>query len=1136
MNRLIYALFLIVASASTALAGDEEIMRPLQLTSGPVGPDYKPGVILSPAGWPSDFQPRDFPSILRDPALPNEPDGLLWRRMRSAHPGLKPLELLTQSPAELRRYLAASQDASGPDTVHMLALRVDFLQDGAGSGSTTLDGSFDLRHPDSARIAVDPPPHNRTYFERHMAAIARYFYKQSGGSLIIDWDLYPAQEDSAYHLNDTADYGPWDIAHGDEDLLSTAERFVRDAFAAADTSAEPPDFRKYESFVLIHAGADFQGDMNWDSPYDIPSFNIYLSDPVTVQDSTFAIDLIMVTPEQVSQDRFLGAANGVMVHEYGHQLGFYDLYNVLTFYPQVGMFSLHDSGDQLYGTVWDEYQEMYVFVRGAIPASCDPWQKMMFFPRGVRANWVSEDGQIKLPPVQLNNDIGLVPIVGQGVEEWVDEAHEIASEYFILENRPYDLNGDGMVLLESDDSTGVILGPDNLTQELCDSLEINCDSLGVEFPDTLGAYEQDYLLPGSGLLIWHIDNAALMDAFAICYGCVNVIPGRRAVDVEEADGIEDLGNAYSVEWTGGEFDYWFKGGLSRFGPDTDPNTASTAGGVTGISIEVMDDDPDSMSIAIELGPTRKGWPEYAGWPVGAEGITAFHLDRDDIAEIVAVGGKYLQMLNADGERLFNGPLVHESGRVITDSLLLPGVAATAGFQGMEGQATELIAAATNTRVLACDRAGTMLMRYPGGDEVLPELRFTTPPMMLDSIIVVGDSQGRLRGLLPGHVPEMLWRTLHPGYSVTAIAGGEIFEEEVQTLVWGDAIGRIFLATGYQQSGYIESSDWPKRLSSGEVAVRSILLIQGSIGQTGRILAVDDAATVALWDPYGQMMEGWPIDLDGTPAGPPAVGDPDGDGLLEIVLTTVDGQVHLLDLEGREEMGWPRSVWHPDATWRNPLATGPILVDLDNPSDGCPEILQGSGDGTLQAFSGSGEKIAGWPMVVGYNVAAGPVIAPLVKDSVSQDCIRPQILAGDIEGFVTVLEANIPARRMGPGEMWSSQCDPGRTHLYRREQLPEPREMAGLVDLASLVFAPNPVVGDQGWLRARMGRSGTLTVRLFDTSGQGVWEARYEPAAGEQGDQLSLDLRGVAPGLYVAKITARGGDEEISVLRKLAIVR
>ncbi len=90
---------------------------------------------------------------------------------------------------------------------------------------------------------------------------------------------------------------------------------------------------------------------------------------------------VMVIPETVSQDDFTGALNGVMAHEFGHQLGFFDLYDVFSGMPQVGLFSLMDSGDGQFGTVGDPYNEGGVIaVRGILPASLDPWHKILFFP------------------------------------------------------------------------------------------------------------------------------------------------------------------------------------------------------------------------------------------------------------------------------------------------------------------------------------------------------------------------------------------------------------------------------------------------------------------------------------------------------------------------------------------------------------------------------------------------------------------------------------------------------------------------------------------------------------------------------------------------------------------------------------
>jgi hypothetical protein len=779
----------------------------------------------------------------------------------------------------------------------------------------------------------------------------------------------------------------------------------------------------------------------------------------------------------------------------------------------VGVFALQDSGDQLYGQVWDQYREEPVWVRGAIPTSCDPWQKLLFFPKGVNATWVrSDSAQVSLPSVQPDNDLLLVPIGGQhGIAGDLDASHLIASEYYILENRQWDLNGDDLVYLEADSVTGVILGPRNIPEDVTDSLGVT--------PDELGQYEYDYLLPGGGVLIWHIDNVAISAAFSVCYGCVNIFHDRRGVDVEEADGIEDLGDIYSVEWTGGKFDYWFQGGYTHFGPDTKPNTSSAGGGTTGITIDVLDSARVVMDVAITQTRTRRGWPIFAGYPLEPGGIVTEHLDRDGFPEIVTVAERFVQLFDGDG----TGGVVG-----VSDSLLLPGAAVAVGFVTASGQPVDVICVASESRVHAWNLEGEGLLRYPGGNSTMPDLHFTTPPMAFDSVLVVGDSDGRVRGLVPGAVPDMVWRTDRPGFPVTALAGGEIRAQKSLSLVWGDAAGQVFHATGTERGGFELRPGWPQPVGSRSEPVTAILLVQSPAEyESGLVLAVDAAGTVALWSAGGALEEGWPVDLGESPAGPPVVGDPDDDGVLEVVLTTRDGQVHMLDLHGHPEAHWPRSVWHPDEWFLGPIRSGPALADLTG--DGRPEILQGCADGTLHAFDANAKEIVGWPALVGYSVTSGPTVAQLGEEG------GLQIVVGDYEGFVTILRTSARADSMAPGEMWAG-TDPRRQHLYPRELVPETQTLSALLDEDSVLFTPNPVEGSEGWLRVRMGRSGQLTVRLFDTSGRQVWEQEFTPEAGPQGDVLRLDLSQLAPGLYVSRIMAEEGGERVDLVRKLAIVR
>gem|GEM_PF-903554 len=1119
---LIIAVFLL-SGAAYGQDDDLIINRPMRVAPQQMDNLGDGSIAFTQSGRPSDFIPRDFPSVISDPRLPNEPDGILWRRLLKKHPDLKPIDLLTQSPDEMRAYLAkASEQAFEPQTVNILVMRVDFLEDSAGDQSSTETGAFDLRHPDSARVPVDPPPHNKSYYDAHFEALRRYWSKQTNGALELTWDIYPTEEDSAYHLSDVADYGPWWMSGFDVDILNLAERFVNDAFAVVDSSENPPDFRQYESFVIIHAGPDFQGDIYRDSPYDIPSFNVRLADPVAVQDSTFMITLIDVMPEHVVQDGFLGAINGVLTHEFGHQLGFFDLYNVYNFVPQVGMFSLHDSGDNLYGTVWDPYEEEEVYVRGAIPASLDPWQKMIHYPQGVNVHWVVEDEEIEQPPVQLRNDLTLVPIGGQGLGEtgWSDPLHWIGSEYFIIENRPFDLNGDNTVYLKADSLTGVILGPRNVPDE---------DRIAQGLPpDTLGRFEQDFLLPGSGILIWHIDNVAIYDAARQCSGCVNVFDEHKSVDIEEADGIQDMGDRYSVQWTGGMHDYWYRGGYSHFGPETVPSSASASGANTGISIDVLDSTLVAMSngepgmrVKFERGFTREGWPRYAGYPTGNDGIMVSNLGDGGEDVIMLTGGEYFQIMGAEPA---TGGIIGEA-----DSLMIPGIAyGYVDHFDDSRQTYDFFATASNTKVYLWEKysqggADRTAMIYPGGDEVFPMLRFTTAPMIIDSVVVVGDSEGRLRGLAPGD-QAMVWQTAVPGYAVTKIAGGPILPEDEIAIVWGNEIGEIYLAAGSKAAGYELAAGWPVAVSGQTDPIVALLLIQGeSSGDEGTIVAIDASGVLTMLSTTGEVVEGWPVNLGGVPAGSIAAGDPDGDGELELVIALSSGDIHLLDLEGMEEPTWPRSVWHPDVTWRAPILSGPSLLDMDG--DGYPEILQGGGYGDIHAMKFDGGEIAGWPRVAGYTSISGPIVGRFGASS------GLEIAALDRSGFAAIISTGLGDRDQYRGEMWDPIVDIGRGHCLTREMLPEPLIADGLLASEKMIFFPNPMEGGEGELMLdAMPVEGTVEIKLFDTSGQEAWSQTHDLT-----NRIPLDLRSIASGLYIAKITVEGEGEKVSKVQKIAVI-
>jgi subtilisin family serine protease len=89
--------------------------------------------------------------------------------------------------------------------------------------------------------------------------------------------------------------------------------------------------------------------------------------------------------------------------------------------------------------------------------------------------------------------------------------------------------------------------------------------------------------------------------------------------------------------------------------------------------------------------------------------------------------------------------------------------------------------------------------------------------------------------------------------------------------------------------------------------------------------------VYLIDRFGQIAPGWPTLVDDSFETPPAVGDLDGDGKLEIVVAGGKSyKLHVLESDGFESVGWPTKIDHLTT-----LGT-PSVGDIDG--DGIPEVI------------------------------------------------------------------------------------------------------------------------------------------------------------------------------------------------------
>lgn len=148
--------------------------------------------------------------------------------------------------------------------------------------------------------------------------------------------------------------------------------------------------------------------------------------------------------------------------------------------------------------------------------------------------------------------------------------------------------------------------------------------------------------------------------------------------------------------------------------------------------------------------------------------------------------------------------------------------------------------------------------------------------------------------------------------------------------------------------------------------------------------------------------GWPQATDGGVKAAPAVADLNGDGAKEIIAGTENGLLYAWSANGQAVAGFPVRVGaNPTVTYRI-LAT-PAVADLDN--DGTPEIVVALSDGRLYVFAANGTEK--WSVSLGdaadtygnHVLNGAPVIGDIDGDG------KPEIVIGSMDDNLYVFNAN-----------------------------------------------------------------------------------------------------------------------------------
>jgi M6 family metalloprotease-like protein len=1052
-----------------------------------------------------------------------------------------------RAPLKAIRDIRTSSTASGPaiaagppDTITVAVIRIDFLNDRGGDASSGT-GRFNLDPADTVNNPVDRPPHNRTFYRKHLEALSRYYDAMTYGRVVVRGEVWPRDETKAYSVSDMADFGPWTFS---QDIEAAAVHMFRTFLFAADSQAHQMNdtipWNSIDRVMLIHAGSDLQSDVRSDSKEDIPSFTLGVvdTDVVIFPDSSNRyrpVDRASFIPETANQDGFFGALNGVIAHESGHNFfGYVDLYNVDTGFPAVGFWSLMDSGNLAGGLVKTSTGED-IFATGFLPPSVDPFHR--FFssdvlnfteaPYGAPDSLMDSERHPDMRRVTLSSD-----------------------EFLVLENRFQTYLYGDTTHLDQDDTTGVILGP--------------------KFPDR---YEYDALAPGSGILVWHIDDSVITFENSLRptadFG-INTDPNRLGVGVVEADGLADIGDIGSPFIFGSYRDPYYRGNNVVLDDDTAPNLRPHIGTRPHLRITVQDTTQATMRFRTDRFWQLPGWPvsfQQAVFPAGGPQLLAVDADGDGKLEVCWAGA---DSISPDSTSLFairsNGTGIGSSPVFASlDRRPYPVMAALPIGGPNPEQGPALFAATTFADgPLATDAGGQLWLldhlgfTYGSAWPVSPTgAKLTTPPVFIGSFpnaqIAAGATDGNVYLY---NLDGTLWGK--SDHALTGSVVGRLAASPSSTGEWmvsaGSATGQVAvyqLATTSPTLGSVtQVQGWPQQVSTRNGFTPDFLWLDmdGAGGAAGDVtgcgaarpeLIVHDADRLWGFCAAGRPLTGWGRSFGDTLAPGLGAGDPDGDGLPEVLIQTMNSKVAFVNLTGAPSPGWPKAgspegVLHDDTLLtgrheihRFPSMSPPLALDLDG--HGRPAVVALNTSGIIAALRADGRTPDGWPLATGSGVSGAPLAADLDRDG-QLDLVAP-------DRFGTLYAYTIPvAASAGPANAWTMLGgDPERTcRLPAARTSVAPAPSAGPLVSGSLKAFPNPARRRPISIAYTLTEPSRVEFRVLDTSGHEVASFSRD---GRMAENLeSWDPGSLPAGLYVVQVRIHGSKTEFNQALPVGVLK
>ena len=949
----------------------------------------------------------------------------------------------------------------------VLAVMVEFQTD--DDPLTTGNGKFDLSFP--SKKIIDPPPHDKRYFEAHLQFLKNYFAKFS---IDVDYEIV----DTVFTLSKQMRYYSPPQDSGFDRLLW----LVYETWTIVKNSGVRTNLplTSYDCYVIFHAGVGRDINLSAEygynpTPYDIPSVFINTDSIVSFLRKNgigddFGIKNSIILPETESrvvstltgENLLQLGLNGLLVSNFASFLGLPDLFDTVTGRSRIGRFGLMD-GAGIFS------------YRGVLPPSPSAWEKVKLGICNPIEITLQKDTTLTIYAFQSDpsRSVFKIPINKK--------------EYFLLENRNRDAFSDGARLkFLWRDSTGERIIERVFTSEQRGFNYFEVDSIyGV----LIDVDEPDWALPGSGILIWYIDENVVEEK--IKTNSINNDVKRLGVKLVEADGPQVI---YGDE-IGWEFDMWFLGNSAplyknefsiRSYPWNPTNSRSN------FNFKIYDFSAPSPVMTFKVGLNDTILNPMPSFPKQVEGltlnssITTANIDHDPKNEIILNSSIGIYAFNPSGTSLTLNP----DGRYSR----IGGDFPCAVFD-VDGDGKKDVIGISGNKVVVFKTFDSNLDGFADSVWVFENgSKISTPPAIFRNEIIFGDSSGYLNFLRRDGTLEKKVK---------------ISDEPVISLIASDS---MWIATS-RTKVKTESREW--KFNVNFVASTGIDL-KGN-GAIEIVIAIGEDGDIAIVNTQSGDFKMMKLPFKSKVSTAPALADLNADGYPDVIITVGD-EIWALNYLGSVLMNFPIKV--RDAV----SVSAPVVVDFYG--DGLPEIIVGTKTGLIYAFDVYGKIITGFPVSVSSSVVGSP--------AVFYESNLVHLFIASADGYLygwAIRPSSIPAKVFWGGNL----RDEKHSNYFSKSAFVEPLPRAEILDKNEVYNWPNPVLGDYAFIRVKTFYDSKVNIKIFDLAGFKVDEFDIMTSANFETD-VKWDVSKVQGGVYYARIEANAqGRSDVKII-KIAIVK